>query len=258
MKSAKISINSIVISNIPLRTNRIFLKFKCGKYSFTTQKYQITKDNKVEFTESMIFKYKFIHSKKHNNEAKSKTLRFSFRLENNDGTKYKRYGVYVLRDLCYDDFTFSDNLPTPPIYQPNFSLEKCKEKPNISCDITLLDYINTIKIQQSEILHLDPRKHEKQSDPIIGILKNNDLEQTNHPQSIPSSKRVAWGLQHISSSSKMTTSTSSTSESNSSSTIYQIPISPQRYSDFEKKVDELLADVINTSEEEWINKSEGF
>lgn len=106
---------------------KLFFRIKSGDYSVMSDKYKIGKDGKVDFKEKFLIRYYFAPPE----ELDRPKLHFSFRIEKYDGTMTQKYGVQNITNLEYNQIN------PVKMYHIEFKLEKCKEDPFVSCDISI-------------------------------------------------------------------------------------------------------------------------
>lgn len=240
MPKAKICIKNIVITDIPSRSNRIFLKLKSGHNSVISNKYQIGVNNSVAFQDMIVIEHDFKQYKKGHFEV----LRFSFRFEKSNGTDFKRYGSFNVIDLELNKFQLNP-------YHISRNLEKCKERPKVTCDIILLD---SKKIQKktcpnvtfsNPILPDKAHRRAESSAPCLNrpIIRMNEVSSKSDP-----CKKNQQMLLCIDDDGK-TCSVSSYSLGDSFSKTIPLQISQEKYSEIEKEIDHLLADIINNAQD---------
>lgn len=235
MPKAQVYIKNLSIKNIPTRSNRIFLKIKSGQKSLTTNKHQIDQNNSVTFENMITIQNSIKKTKKGNTMEK---IRFSFRIEKSNGVDFTRYGCFNITNL---DFDQTKSHP----YHINRSLERCKEKPLIECEIIVVDHsknsikeaIKPIEQKQSTMLEVD------QSDPVFNKTSLephiSDMSSKSDPR--PINNQLVINID------KARNSISVSSMSFSSPAAKSIPLNmtEKKYNEIEKEIDDLLADIIN-------------
>lgn len=237
MPKSKICIKNLIITDIPSRSNRIFLKLKSGRNSVLSNKYEIGINNEVKFNDVIIIEHDFGKSKE--------KLHFSFRIEKSNGIDFKRYGSFNVTDLEY-------NKLQPYSYHLSRNLEKCKEKPKVNCEIVLLNYPH--KNQRETVTFSMNDIHNKKTDISAPVIKNIAPIKTNknHLSDLSSNARscpVCLCIDEDGKTCNVSTYSSSLSSSSFSKSI-PLKISQEKYDELEKNVDNLLAEIINGNYQE--------
>ena len=245
MPKSKICIRNLIIKDIPSRSNRIFLKLKSGRNSVLSNKYQIGADNQVIFDDIIMIEHNFEKSKKKYIEK----LRFSFRIEKSNGTDFKRYGSFNIIDLDYKKLQ-------PQPFHVSRNLEKCKEKPTVSCDI-LVDYAKKVQKEvrtpvtfSDQVLVGKGHRRAESSAPCLknisqlakGACKPHFSDVSS--KSDPNRKSDPIVL-CIDDDGKTCSISSFSLQLSSASRSIPLNISQEKYEELEKNIDDLLADIIN-------------
>lgn len=245
MPKSKICIKNLIITDIPSRSNRIFLKLKSGRNSVLSNKYQIGVDNKVAFDDIIIIEYDFEKTKK----GCSEKLRFSFRIEKSNGTDFKRYGSFNITDLDY-------NKLRPQPYLISRNLEKCKEKPKVSCEISLMDYSTKVQKEVYPVtfsIPITPKGNHRRTESSAPCIKNvsplvkniNRLHLSDVSSKSDSNRKSDPICLCIDEDGKTCSVSSYSSLSTSISKSIPLSISQEKYDELEKNIDDLLAEIIN-------------
>lgn len=238
MPKAQIYIKNLSIKNIPTRSNRIFVKIKSGQKSIYSSKHQINQTNSVDF-EIMLTIQSSV--KKTNKGCFLERLRFSFRIEKSDGIDFTRYGSFNVNDINFEHAKKHS-------IKISRSLEKCKEKPKIECEIIVVDHSKSSFLEAAKSVEENNNSTlREQSQPVFS--KNSletavgDFSSKTEPCNNKKNKndQVILNINK----SRNSINVSSFSLSVSSSKSIPLVITEQKYIEIEQRIDDLLANIIN-------------
>lgn len=225
MTKIKICIKNLSIKDILNRSNRIFLKIKSGNKSILSQKHQIDKKHFVQFEDMISIDQKL--KRKH-----QMNLRFSFRIEKDNGIDFVRYGSFNLHNLYY-------NKHGTNCYHIERNLEKCMEMPIVQFDIMFLEY------QKMESLG------NEMDSSIPNFYSQSELSETQYQNELSSQSMPCFNNNHnlVSSNKRISKSCNYSQESLHASFLSttggKFSISEEKFLDLESQIDNLLSTVVN-------------
>ena len=247
----KITLKDIVLTDLPTRQKRVFIKIKNCVKSIITKPYPII-DNKCVFENPV--KIKMDMPQNLSKAKKVQPLRLSFRLENLSGSGFHRYGIAKI-DVV--KAILSGHL------QISMNLENCTEKPVLS--MTLVLPSSLFSYMSKQIPHSASTMIPMQN---VSMSFMSQKDQNNSlSQFLPQNGSVAksWSTKPIASTSTQSNSLDSTATTKSiksfpsnqslSTTVHtqnenSVDLRPQnvskeRYFELESRIDQLLASIIN-------------